>query len=61
MNKWISGILGLVVAIVPFLTLSETTLTWTLIIVGIVVAASNFWEILSTPTESRTHGAGSHV
>ena len=61
MNTWIAGVLGLVVAMVPFLTLSETTLTWTLVIVGLAITVSSFWGMVSEPKESRTHGAKSHV
>ena len=61
MNTWIAGVLGLVVAVVPFLTLSETTLTWTLVIVGLAITVSSFWGMVSEPRESRTHGERSQV
>lgn len=62
MNQWVSGILGLVVAIIPFLTLSATTLTWTLVIVGLAIGISSFWGVLAEPTDShRSRGASSRV
>lgn len=61
LNQWVSGILGLAVVVVPFLTLSQMTLTWTLVALGLAIAASGFWGMLSEPTEHRTHHAGSHA
>jgi heme/copper-type cytochrome/quinol oxidase subunit 4 len=60
-NQWISGLLGLVVTAVPFLTLSETTLSWTLIIVGLAIAASSFWGMFTEPRGRRTHNVGRSV
>lgn len=61
-NKWISGILGLAVVAVPFLTLSDRALTWTLVIVGLAISASNFWSIVAEPADSRkARAAGSRV
>jgi len=57
-NQWISGILGLVIAAVPFLTLSETMLTWTLVVVGLAIAVSSFWGTITEPTNRHSvHGA----
>lgn len=57
-SRWISGVLGLVVVVIPFLTLSESALTWTLVIVGVVIAFSSFWALLfEAAEEGRTHGA----
>jgi hypothetical protein len=56
MNQWISGVLGLAVAVVPFLTLSETTLTWTLVIVGLAITVSSFWGMIADPKDIRSHG-----
>ncbi len=56
-SLWLSGVLGLVVATVPFLELSETTVTWTLVAAGLVIMLSSFWVLIVTPTNRRSHGA----
>ncbi len=53
-NQWISGILGLVVVAVPFLALSGTTLTWTLVIVGLAILVSSFWGMVAEPKGSNS-------
>jgi hypothetical protein len=50
--NWINGILGLVIFGVAFMDLSGTMLTWTLAIVGLLVAAISFWEVLNGQTSS---------
>lgn len=47
LHQWISGILGLVVSVVPFLKLSETTFTWLLVIVGLAITVSSFGSMLA--------------
>ncbi len=42
-QQWINGILGLWVIVIPFLGLTDGTLTWTLVITGIVIAVLGFW------------------
>ena len=61
LNRWICGVLGLVVAGVAFLDLSAITLTWTLVIVGLAITISSFWNIITEPEDSRRHGISSHA
>ena len=42
-QQWVNGILGLWVIVVPFLALQGGTLTWTLVVTGIVIAILGFW------------------
>jgi hypothetical protein len=60
-NKWITGLLGLVVAGAVFLNLSETTLTWVLVVSGIVIAIISFWDVLYESQESGSSSRGSHA
>ncbi len=60
-HEWINGLLGLVVAGILFVNLSETTLTWTLVIVGLAITLSSFWGIVSETEEAGTHGSRSHI
>lgn len=61
LNQWICGVLGLLVAVVPFLALSETTLTWTLVVAGSVIAVGNFWGLLSASGENQTQSFGGGI
>ena len=61
LNQWVCGVLGLLVAVVPFLSLSETTLTWTLVIAGLVIAVGNFWSMLTASAEHSAHSVGSGI
>lgn len=54
-QQWMNGILGIWVVIVPFLGLSATAFTWTLVVTGIVVAVLGFWGA----AEHETAGYGS--
>jgi uncharacterized iron-regulated membrane protein len=45
-QQWVTAVLGLVVAIVPFLSLSATGLAWTLLIGGIAVAVLSVWTAI---------------
>lgn len=47
---WIDGLLGLAVIGVIFLDLSATTLTWSLGIIGGIIAAVSFWGALEEPS-----------
>jgi len=60
-HQWISGILGLVVAVIMFLNVSETTLTWTLVVAGLAIAISSFWGMVTGAEEDRSRGSRSHV
>jgi hypothetical protein len=42
-QQWVNGILGLWTIIVPFLGFTGNTLTWTLVVTGIIVAILGFW------------------
>jgi VIT1/CCC1 family predicted Fe2+/Mn2+ transporter len=42
-QHWTNGILGLVVLVVPFLGIAGSALTWTLVIVGLLIAIFGFW------------------
>lgn len=63
LNQWISGVLGIVTVLVPFLSLSETAFTWLLVIVGLTISVSSFWGMLfeESSTDRKTHGAQSRV
>ncbi len=43
-QHWISGILGLWVIVIPFLGLTDATLTWALALTGIIIAVLGFWS-----------------
>lgn len=55
-SHWISGLLGLVIVAVPFLSLSSTTLTWTLVITGSVITISSFWDMFTETDGQRVQG-----
>ena len=42
-QQWVNAILGLWVLAIPFLGFTGATLTWTLVITGLVVAILGFW------------------
>lgn len=42
-TQWTNVILGIIVAIVPFLNLTAVAFTWTLVVVGIAVVALGIW------------------
>ena len=50
--NWINGLLGLVIIGVAFLDLSATTLTWTLVVSGVLVATISFWNVVNDKTGS---------
>jgi hypothetical protein len=43
-QDWVNGIVGLWVIVVPFLGLTGTSLMWTLVVTGVVVAILGFWS-----------------
>lgn len=51
-KNWINGILGLVVIGVAFMNLSGSTLTWTLVSVGAVIAVDSLWDVFTSQTSS---------
>lgn len=42
-QQWLNGVLGLWILTVPFLSLDATTMLWTLVSTGVVVAILGFW------------------
>jgi hypothetical protein len=46
-QHWVNALLGLAVIAVPFIGLTGNAMTWTLAIIGIVVAALGFWGALA--------------
>lgn len=42
-TQWVNLILGLAVIVVPFLGVTGASLTWTLVILGAVVAILSLW------------------
>ena len=43
-KQWVNAILGLAVIATPFIALSATTLMWTLVVAGAVVAILSVWS-----------------
>lgn len=56
-KNWINGLLGLVVIALAFLNLSEVSLTWTLGVIGAIIAANSFWSLA---TEADRGGDSMH-
>lgn len=50
-QQWVNTILGLVVVAVPFLELTATTFVWTLVIVGLAIAALGVWGAQEASSE----------
>jgi hypothetical protein len=50
-KQWANAVLGLAVLAIPFLSLSATTLTWSLVVAGAAIAVLAAWSIaeLSSP------------
>jgi hypothetical protein len=46
-QQWVNGILGIWTIIVPFLGFTGSTLTWTLVVTGVIVAILGFWGALA--------------
>ena len=42
-QNWVNGILGIWVIVVAFLGFTGSTLMWTLVVTGLVVAILGFW------------------
>lgn len=53
-QQWVNLLLGLWVIVVPFIAMSGSTYTWTLVVTGIIIAALGLWGALETSSESRT-------
>jgi hypothetical protein len=42
-QDWLNGILGIWVIVIAFLGLTGSSLEWTLVVTGVVVAVLGFW------------------
>lgn len=58
-QQWTNAVLGLLVVAVPFLDLAAATFTWTLVVIGIAIAALGIWGAQETNTE-RERGKMAH-
>jgi len=45
-KQWVNAILGLAVIAVPFMGLTATALTWTLVVAGAVIAVLGVWSAI---------------
>jgi hypothetical protein len=46
-KSWLNGILGLVIIVAAFMGLTGATLTWTLVVLGVLVAILSFWSAVA--------------
>ena len=46
-QDWLNGILGIWVIVIAFLGFTGSTLTWVLVVSGIVIAVLGFWAAAS--------------
>lgn len=58
-QQWVNVILGLWVIMVPFLGMTNSGFTWSLVISGVVIAALGLWGASETASE-RKSGAMAH-
>ena len=58
-QQWVNVLLGLWVFVVPFLGMSPSGMTWTLVVSGLVIAALGLWGAQETTTE-RESGSMMH-
>lgn len=42
-QQWTNALLGLLLIVVPFLDLASATLTWTLVVMGAIIAGLAVW------------------
>ncbi len=45
-QQWVNAVIGLAVIATPFLALSAVALTWTLVVLGAVVAVLAVWSAM---------------
>lgn len=50
-QQWVNVVLGLIIAVAPFLGLAAATLTWVLVLAGIGVAIMGLWGSQETAAE----------
>jgi hypothetical protein len=46
-QDWLNGILGIWVLVIPFIGVSGSSLTTTLVVTGVVIAILGFWAAAS--------------
>jgi len=56
-QQWVNAVLGLAIIVVPFLGLAATSLTWTLVVIGLAVAVLALWGASQETSERRDHYA----
>lgn len=52
---WINALLGLVIIGLTFFNLTESTLTWTLAVLGAIIAIDSFWAIFFSEDEEERY------
>ncbi len=50
-QQWINALLGLWTIVVPFLGITGTALSWTLVVTGVAIAVLSLWGIQETSIE----------
>ena len=50
-QQWINAVLGLIVIATPFLGLAAATMTWVLVVAGVMIAALALWGAQETSIE----------
>ena len=43
-QQWVNAVLGLWIIVVPFIGLTGTSLMWTLVVTGVIVAGLSIWS-----------------
>lgn len=49
-QDWLNGILGIWVLVIPFIGVSGSSLTTTLVVTGVIIAILGFWAAASPKT-----------
>jgi hypothetical protein len=60
-KQWINALLGAATIAVPFLGLDSTTLTWTLVIMGVVILGLSLWTIGEVPSDEYERVTARHA
>ena len=58
-QQWVNVLLGLWVFVVPFLGMSTSAMTWTLVVSGLVITGLGLWGAQETTME-RDSGSMTH-
>lgn len=48
-QQWVNTLLGIWIIVLAFLGLTGSTLMWTLIVTGVIVAVLGLWSAASSP------------